>query len=136
MAGSPTPSQIAAAAKGKQLTPEEVQARRDAALEAARQAEAEAATAAQERDAAAARARDALQRAAQARAEAALGDPDAKDPVDDKAASDAAAPDEEFHQAMLSHEAAAVVNLHHHAASVQNIRNMVHVILDIADDNY
>jgi uncharacterized alpha-E superfamily protein len=37
---------------------------------------------------------------------------------------------------MLAHEAAAVVNLHHHAAGVQNIRNLVHVILDLTDDNY
>jgi hypothetical protein len=37
---------------------------------------------------------------------------------------------------MLAHEGAAVVNLHHHAAGVQNIRNLVHVILDLTDDNY
>jgi hypothetical protein len=48
---------------------------------------------------------------------------------------DIAAPDDAFHQAMLVHEAAAA-NLHHHAAIVQNIRNLVHVILDLTDDNY
>jgi hypothetical protein len=55
MAGSPTPSEAAAAAakKGNQLTPEELQARRDQALAAAQRAEDEAAA---ERDAAAARA--------------------------------------------------------------------------------
>jgi hypothetical protein len=37
---------------------------------------------------------------------------------------------------MLLHEAAAVVNLHHHAAGVRNIRNLVHVILDFTDENY
>jgi hypothetical protein len=37
---------------------------------------------------------------------------------------------------MLAHEADVVVNLHHHAAGVQNIRNLVHVILDLTDDNY
>lgn len=37
---------------------------------------------------------------------------------------------------MLQHEAAAVVNLHHHAAGVQNICNLMHVILDLTNDNY
>jgi hypothetical protein len=137
MAGSQIASQIAAAAKGKQLTPEEAQAHRDAALLDAQKAEEEAAaaTAAKERAAAADRARAALKRAAAARAEAALGAPD-----DDRDAashiSDVAAGDVPLHQAMLAHEAAAVVNLHHHAAGVQNIHNLVHVILDLTDDNY
>jgi hypothetical protein len=45
MAGTPTPSEVAAAAakKGKQLTPEELQARRDSALTEAKRAEDEAA---------------------------------------------------------------------------------------------
>jgi hypothetical protein len=37
---------------------------------------------------------------------------------------------------MLVHEAAAIVNLHHHAISVQNIHNLVHIILDLTTDNY
>jgi hypothetical protein len=132
MAGSKSASQIAAAAKDKQPSPEELQARRDAALLAAQKAEQEAA--------AAARARDALKRAAEARAEAALGDPDAAKRDGDGDASslisDKVAPDDDLHRAMVVHEAAAVVNLHHHAASVQNIRNLVHVVLDLTDDNY
>jgi hypothetical protein len=142
MAGNPTPSEAAAAAtkKGKQLTPEELLARRDQALAAAKRAEDEAAAAAAERAAAAARARDTLKRAATARAEAAADDPDAYDdkdnPPDADAVSDRANPDHNLHHAMFLHEAAAVVNLHHHAASVQNIRNIVHVILDLTDDNY
>jgi hypothetical protein len=37
---------------------------------------------------------------------------------------------------MLAHEAAAAVNMHHHATGVQNIRNLVHVILDLTYENY
>jgi hypothetical protein len=85
MAGSPTPSEVAAAAakKGKQLTPEELQARCDSAFAEAKRAEDEAATAAADRDAVTNRAHAALKCAAVARAEAALGDPDApKDTAD------------------------------------------------------
>jgi hypothetical protein len=116
MAGNPTPSEAAAAAKkGKQLTPEELQARRDQALAAAKRAEYEAAAAAAECDAAAAHARDALKRAVAARAEAAADDPytydDKDNPPDADAASDRANPDHNLHHAMFLHEAAAVVNL-------------------------
>jgi hypothetical protein len=137
MAGSLTPSQAAAAAgaTGKQQSAAELKARRDAALVDAQKAEEEAAAAARERDAAADRAREAHKRAAAARAEAALGDPDA---YRDAAShvSDVATADVALQQAMMAHEAAAVINLHHHAAGVQNIRNLVHVILDLTDDNY
>jgi hypothetical protein len=145
MAGSPTPSESAAAAlkKGKHLTAEELQARRDSALAQAKEAEDEAATATTDRDVAANRARDALKHAAAARAEAALGNPntlkdDAPDDLKDDApdASNRGHPDHDLHQAMLLHEAATVVNLHHHATGIQNIRNLVHVILDLTDDNY
>jgi hypothetical protein len=127
MAGTATLSEAAAATakKGKQLTPEELQARRDSALVEAKRAEDEATTAAVDRDTSADRALAALQHASAARAEAALGDPDApKDDADLKDhASDRVNPDHDLHQAMLLHEATAVVNLHHHAAAVQNIRS-------------
>jgi hypothetical protein len=137
MVGSLTPSQVAAAdaAKGKQLSAEEIKARCDAALAKAQEAEEEAIVAAKERDTAADRARATHQRAAAARAEAALVAPDADGDVASHV-SDEAVPDADLHKAMLVHEAAAIVNLHHHAAGVQNIRNLVHVILDLTDDNY
>jgi hypothetical protein len=137
MVGSKTASQIAAigAARNKQPSPEEINARREAALEEAHKAEEEAANTAKERDVAADRVREALKRAALVCAEAAHGDPDHN--RDNKShVSEVAAPDDALHQAMLAHKAAAVVNLHHHAAGVQNIRNLVHVILDLTDDNY
>jgi hypothetical protein len=131
---------VAAAKKGKQLTQEELQARRDSSLTEAKRAEDEAAAAAADRDTAANRTRAALKRAASAHAEAALGDPDApKDAADADLKdhnSDRGNPDHDLHQAMLLHEAAVIVNLHHHAAGVQNIRNLVHVIFDLTDDNY
>jgi hypothetical protein len=37
---------------------------------------------------------------------------------------------------MLQHEAAALVHLHAQATNVQNIRNLVHVVLDLAAGNY
>jgi hypothetical protein len=139
MAGTPTPSQLAAdaaAAKGQQFSTEEIQSPRVVALVDAKWAEDDDAAAAAERDDAADRAREALKRAAKARAEAALGDPDALndgDPDADVAShgSGRAVRDHDLHQAMLIHEAAAVVNLHHHAAGVQNIRKPVHIILDL-----
>jgi hypothetical protein len=145
MAGTPSPSEAAAAAakKGKQSTLEELQARRNSTLAEDKRPEDEAAATASDRDAAADRARPALKHAAAARAEAALGylDPNAsKDDADTDDlmdhTSDRVNPDHDLHQAMLLHEAATIVNLHHHAASVQNIRNLVHVILNLTDDNY
>jgi hypothetical protein len=50
--------------------------------------------------------------------------------------SDRGNPDHDLHQVMLLHEFAVVVNLHYHAAGVQNIRNLVHVIFDLTNDNY
>jgi hypothetical protein len=137
-----TPSQTAAAAaKGKTLTAEELHTQRDAALADAKEAKDEATATAAERDVVAEHAREALRRAAKARAKAARGDLDAAKDGDDDAdtgsyRSGRANPDHDLLQAMLLHEAAAVVNLHHHAAGFQNIRNLVHVILDLTDDNY
>eukprot|EP00267_Zea_mays_P035684 XP_008671988.1 uncharacterized protein LOC103649506 [Zea mays] len=113
-------------------------ARRDAALAQALQAEQEAATAAQERDVAAERVRAALERAAHARALAAQTAADGS-PVDDNQShlSDpAGGADKGLHDAILLHEAAAIVNLHSQAVAVQNIRSLVHVVLDLANNNY
>lgn len=134
MAGMPTHSQAAAAAvNSKHATPEELQAWRDSALAKAKKAEDEAAAA--EWEAAADRAQ-----AAQVRNEAHLGDLDVDalkdDAPDADAASDRVIPDHDLRQTMLMHEAATVVNLHHHAASIRNIRNLVHVILDLTDNKY
>jgi hypothetical protein len=43
---------------------------------------------------------------------------------------------ESLHLAMLQHEAAALVHLHAQVTNVQNIRNLVHVVLDLATSNY
>jgi hypothetical protein len=106
-------------------------------------AEDEAAAAAADRDIATDCTRTALKHAAAARAEAALGDLNANTPKDDEDiddlkyhTSDRVNPNHDLHHAMLLHEVAAIINLHHHAPSVQNIRNLVHVILDLTDDNY
>ena len=113
----------------------DAQKEREAALARAEAAEKEAAAAALECDAAAQRARDALARAARERALAAKGAPDA----DHDAEEDAASVDSDgntLHHAVLAHEAAALVNLHAQAISVQNIRSLVHVLLDINAGNY
>jgi hypothetical protein len=70
----------------------------------------------------------------------ALSDPAAakdSDPEDSPShASSPAAPDGDLHHAMLLHEAATVVNLHAQAVDVQNIRYLVHVVLDLTTGNY
>jgi hypothetical protein len=119
-------------------------AKRDTTLAEAEAAEREATLAAQECDDAVARVRAAHGKAAAARAAAAEGDPDANrdDPNahPDAKVEDDAAPHrdtvESLHLAMLQHEAATLVHLHAHATNVQNIRNLVHVVLDLAADNY
>jgi len=64
---------------------------------------------------------------------AAAGAPDAdRQEKGEDAASDGSA----LHHAILAHEAAALVNLHAQAISVQNIRSLVHVLLDINAGNY
>ena len=127
----------AAAAAAKQEAAAAAQKEREAALARAEAAEKEAAAAALERDAAAQRARDALARAAKERALAAKGDHGAN--RDEEKQEDAASVDSDgnaIHHAVLAHEAAALVNLHAQAISVQNIRSLVHVLLDINAGNY
>jgi hypothetical protein len=121
---------------------------REAALAEAEATEREAALAAQERDNAAARVRTTHAKAAAVRAATAEGDPDANrdDPdanpdakVEDDAAPHRGDPDiaaDPLHLVMLQHEAAALVHLHAQATNVQNIKNLVHVVLDLATGNY
>ena len=109
------------------------QAECEAALARAEAAEQEDVATAQERDAAAQRTRDALARAARERALAAKGAPGAEK-EEDAASVDSGGT--ALHHAVLAHEAAALVNLHAQAISVQNIRSLVHVILDINAGNY
>jgi hypothetical protein len=121
-----------------------LQAKRETALAEAEAAEREAALAAQERDDAAAHVHAAHATAAAACAAAAEGDSDANrdDPdahPDAKVEDDAAHHRdtvESPHLTMLQHEAAALVHLHAQATNVQNIRNLVHVVLDLAAGNY
>ena len=112
-------------------------AAREAALAEAQAAEEEAAAASNDRDAAAERVRAALARAAKARADAAA----AVDPIDPTAA--AADPIDpapgvglDVSHAMALHEAAAILNLHAQAVSVQNARSLVQVTLDTSSGNY
>jgi hypothetical protein len=137
MAGSAHPSQIAAdeterkrlenerAAKAKALA---------AALICAAEAEPEAAIAATEHAAAAARVRAALDRAAKERAAA---DPDADADADaDGASSISEGVRSSVHAAMVFQEATVVLNLHAQAAAIQNIRNLVPIVLDVAASNF
>lgn len=98
---------------------------RRAALARAEEAEAEAVAAAIERDAATARVRAALERAAAAPEDA---------EEDASSLSDGSRPS--VHAAMVLQEAAAVLNLHAQAVAVQNIRSLVHVILDVNSGNF
>ena len=98
------------------------QAARDAALARAADAEQEALLAQADRDAA-----DARIRAARERAAANLPPPDDGDNLSDHA-EDADAPD---YDAIAHHEAAALLNLHAQAVSVQNIRALVPLLLDV-----
>ena len=103
------------------------QAARDAALARAADAEQEALLAQADRDAADARIRAARERAARERAAANLPLPDDGDNLSDHA-EDADAPD---YDAIAHHEAAALLNLHAQAVSVQNIRALVPLLLDV-----
>jgi hypothetical protein len=152
MPDSPTPSNAGGDNSKRPVLPDAerderakvLKAKRDTALAEAEAAEREAALAAQERDDAAARVRAAHAKAAAARAATAEGDPDAnRDDLDahpDAKVEDDAAPRhgavESLYLAMLQHEAAALVHLHAQATNVQNIRNLVHVVLDLAAGNY
>ena len=116
---------------------ERLEAARAAALERASQAEEEAAAAVRDRDEAAARARAALDRAAKERATAAASSPITESPGDD--AGDSPKPyagKQDLQDALLLHEAAAIMNLHAQAVGVQNIRGLVPIVLDSSADNY
>jgi hypothetical protein len=59
--------------------------------------------------------------------------------VEDDAAPHRSDPDvtaDPLHLSMLQHEAAALVHLHAQVTNVQNIRNLVHVVLDLAAGSY
>lgn len=127
----PPPGDDQRAAEERQQQLQERQAARDAALARAEQA---AAAASAERDAAAARARDALALAARERALAAKV-------LDDDAVHDGGADDDkslasDVDNALLFHEAAALLNLHAQAVAVQNIRSLVPFVLDVTSGNY
>ena len=131
MVGTPPPSHVDPADQPRQdgnaPSQTDVEARRalrEAALAAAQAAEQEAADASNERDAAAERVRAALARAVKARADAAA----AVDPVEQPHAGG----DMSVTHAMVLHEAAAVLNLHAQAVSVQNARSLVPTVLDTA----
>jgi len=116
---------------------ERLEAARVAALERAAQAEEEAAAAVRDRDDAAARARAALDRAAKECAAAAASSPITESPGDDDGDSPKPyAGKQDLHDALLLHEAAAIMNLHAQAVSVQNIRSLVPIVLDSSEDNY
>ncbi|XP_022679999.1 pentatricopeptide repeat-containing protein At3g21470 [Setaria italica] len=102
---------------------------RAAALACAVKAEEEAAAATQERDTAVARLRITEE------CKGAPPDFEEEDAVDDASTVSDQAPNN-THQAMLLHEATAVLNLHAQAVVVQNIRSLIPVILDITSDNY
>jgi len=112
-----------------------------AALLEAEVAEKEAAAAGKERDDAANRARAAHVRAAAARQKAAAAVPDPDDALD--AALDGSDVDTHvsdpnraaLDNALLLHEAAALLNLHTQAVAV-NIRSVVHVILDVNSGSF
>ena len=108
------------------------QAARDAALARAADAEQEALLAQADRDAADARIRAARERAARERAAANLPPPDDGDNLSDHA-EDADAPD---YDAIAHHEAAVLLNLHAQAVSVQNIRALVPLLLDVTSTFY
>ena len=104
----------------------------DAQHEERAKALARAAAAEQEAAAAAQRVRDAHAKAARERTIAAEGDPDAQREDTVSVNTD----DHDLHHAILAHEAAALVNLHAQAIGVQNIRSLVHVVLNLTAGNY
>ena len=69
-----------------------------------------------------------------ARKAAAADDDDAQEPNGQSTASSTGGND--LHGAMLQHEAAAMINLQAQAVGIQNIRSLVHSVLDIATSNY
>ena len=84
-------------------------------------------------DAAAQRIQAALDRAAAARAEAGAPTPP---PQEQKDGGSPHLQHHDFHSAMMLHEAAAVLNLHAQAVSIQNIRSLITTVLDVNSGNY
>jgi hypothetical protein len=109
------------------------QAAYEAALARLAQVEEEAVNASKARDAAVARAD--RERARAAAAAAALHP---STPVDSSAggsASPAGGP-ADLHSALLLQEAAALLNLHAQAITVNNIRSLVHIVLDVGSNHF
>ncbi|CAN6168496.1 unnamed protein product [Urochloa humidicola] len=135
MAGPTEESSAAQLIEEERLAAEAAKAERakarEAALERAVAAERLADAAAKERAAAAVCLCEALALAAQEHAAADTADPPPPPPSvhDDKKPAD-------VNDAMLLHEAAAVLNLHAQAVAVQNIRSLIPIVLDITADNY
>jgi hypothetical protein len=105
----------------------------EAALARLAQAEEEAANASKARDAAVARAE--RERARAAAAVAALRP---STPVDSSAggsASPVGGP-ADLHSALLLQEAAALLNLHAQAVTVNNIRSLIHIVLDVDSNHF
>jgi len=137
MAGpsSPSAEQAAAAAKAAAdaAAQEKQRAQETERAQAARAAALQRAAATKEWDAAAAKIQAALDRAAAARAEAGAPTPP---PQEQKDGGSPHLQHHDFHSAMMLHEAAAVLNLHAQAVSIQNIRSLITTILDVNSGNY
>lgn len=105
-----------------------MQEERDAALAHAANAEREAAAALKVRDTTNARARSTLERAAHERKAA------APEEEDDNRIPDA--PPHTLQDAVLLHDAAAIINLHAQVVGVQNIHLLVPILLDLQSSNF
>jgi hypothetical protein len=103
----------------------------DAALARLAQAEEEAANASKARDAAITRA----DRERTLAAAAALQPSTHKESSAGGSASPAGGP-ADLHSALLLQEAAALLNLHAQAVAVNNIRSLVHIVLDVDSNNF
>jgi len=109
------------------------QAARAAALAQAEEAEREAAVAQADHDATATRLRAAQERAAAERAAAA---PSKEDDADASHPGDGGIDNLTLQDTLLQQEAAILLNLHAQAVSVQNIRTLVPLLLDVNSTFY
>jgi hypothetical protein len=114
------------------ITDTDRQAAYEAALTRLAQAEEEAANASKAPDAAVARADRERARAAAA---AALHPSTPVDSCAGGSASPAGGP-ADLHSALLLQEAAALLNLHAQAVAVNNIRSLVHIVLDVNSNHF
>ena len=136
-AAAGSPDVDADAARAARIAAEQVraeQAARVAALTRAEEAEWEAATAQADLDAATARLRAAQERAAAERAVAAP--PSTEDADADASHHGDGGLDNPPHQDALLQQEAVVLNLHAQAVSVQNIRTLVPLLLDVNSSFY